>query len=71
MSSDQAVDPKTSGQFTKCAAIHPNAEPERPSGKRHIGMFSSRRLWPYFCLLIAMLAAGGVPAQSPGATKST
>ncbi len=64
MPSDQAVHPKISRGLVKSAATNPNAEPERPPGKRNTGMFSSHRLRPYIAWLIAMLAAGGVLAQS-------
>lgn len=60
------VHPKTFGWFTKSAAPDPIAEPERPPGKRNAGMFASHPLRPYMMLfcLIAMLAAGGIHAQS-------
>ena len=60
------VHPKTFGWFTKSATPDPTTEPERPPGKRNASMFASHPLQPYMmlCCLIAMLAAGGIHAQS-------
>ena len=60
------VHPKTFDWLTKSAAPDPTTEPERPTGKRNAGMFASHplRLYMMLCCLIAMLAAGGIHAQS-------